>query len=158
MKMIFTSKVSGEKKEIKDGSYHIVKAQAGEQYNLVDEMTGLLPDGVEAARSGDDLIFRSKEEDTEVRIEGFWKECQPGKAQCTAVFNVMGGNGMVTETVLSQDHPILDAVIARQSDNVAGGIIWGGVAFGTGLAAIALAAGGGRSASYKSNEEDLLTV
>lgn len=38
-----------------------------------------MPDGVEADRSGDDLILRKKEEDTEVRIEGFWKNASLGK-------------------------------------------------------------------------------
>lgn len=79
MKMIFTGKVSGEKTVLAAGARHTVKAQAGERYGLVDEVTGLVPDGVEADRSGDDLILRKKEDDTEVRIEGFWEECQPGK-------------------------------------------------------------------------------
>ncbi|HDQ6871752.1 TPA: hypothetical protein QBG20_005577, partial [Escherichia coli O128:H2] len=54
MKMIFTGKVSGEKTVLTAGARHTVKAQAGEQYGLVDEVTGLVPDGVEADRSGDD--------------------------------------------------------------------------------------------------------
>ncbi|STO19689.1 RTX family exoprotein A [Escherichia coli] len=73
MKMIFTGKVSGEKTVLAAGARHTVKAQAGEQYGLVDEVTGLVPDGVEADRSGDDLILRKKEDSTEVRIEGFGK-------------------------------------------------------------------------------------
>ncbi|MBC6573325.1 hypothetical protein GW736_26135, partial [Escherichia coli] len=88
MNMIFTGKVSGEKTALTAGGRHTVKAVPGEQYGLVDEATGLVPAGVEADRSGDDLILRNKEEDTEVRIEGFWEECQPGEMQCSAVFNV----------------------------------------------------------------------
>ncbi len=151
MKMIFTGKVSGEKTVLAAGARHTVKAQAGEQYGLVDEVTGLVPDGVEADRSGDDLILRKKEDSTEVRIEGFWEKCQPGETQCTAVFNVVGENGQVTEAVLTQDGPLLENFTAGQSGTLAGGInngiIWGGIAFGTGLAAIALAAGGGGGSS-----------
>lgn len=131
MKMIFTGKVSGEKTVLAAGARHTVKAQAGEQYGLVDEVTGLVPDGVEADRSGDDLILRKKEDSTEVRIEGFWEECQPGETQCTAVFNVVGENGQVTEAVLTQDGPVLENFTAGQSGTLAGGInngiIWGGL-------------------------------
>ncbi|MGT3146979.1 GA-like domain-containing protein [Escherichia coli] len=159
MKMIFTGKVSGEKTVLTAGARHTVKAQAGEQYGLVDEVTGLVPDGVEADRSGDDLILRKKEDDTEIRIEGFWEECQPGETQCTAVFNVVGENGQVTEAVLTQDGPVLENFTAGQSGTLAeginNGIIWGGIAFGAGLAAIALAAGGGGGSSrYKRATED----
>ncbi|MGX6270401.1 GA-like domain-containing protein, partial [Escherichia coli] len=151
MKMIFTGKVSGEKTILAVGARHTVKAQAGEQYGLVDEVTGLVPDGVEADRSGDDLILRKKEDDTEIRIEGFWEECQPGETQCTAVFNVVGENGQVTEAVLTQDGPVLENFTAGQSgtlvEGINNGIIWGGIAFGAGLAAIALAAGGGGGSS-----------
>ncbi|HCQ0025691.1 GA-like domain-containing protein [Escherichia coli] len=160
MKMIFTGKVSGEKTVLAAGARHTVKAQAGEQYGLVDEVTGLVPDGVEADRSGDDLILRKKEDSTEVRIEGFWEECQPGETQCTAVFNVVGENGQVTEAVLTQDGPVLENFTAGQSGTLAGGInngiIWGGIAFGAGLAAIALAAGGGGGSSRhkRTAEED----
>ncbi|ENF3631586.1 hypothetical protein SFH25_004909, partial [Escherichia coli] len=115
MKMIFTGKVSGEKTVLTVGGRHTVKAQPGEQYGLIDEVTGLVPDGVEADRSGDDLILRKKEEDTEVRIEGFWEECQPGETQCTAVFNIVGEDGQVTEAVLTQDGPVLDDITAGQS-------------------------------------------
>ncbi len=160
MKMIFTGKVSGEKTVLVAGARHTVKAQAGEQYGLIDEVTGLVPDGVEADRSGDDLILRKKEDSTEVRIEGFWEECQPGETQCTAVFNVVGENGQVTEAVLTQDGPVLENFTAGQSGTLAGGInngiIWGGIAFGAGLAAIALAAGGGGGSSRhkRTAEED----
>lgn len=130
MKMIFTGKVSGEKTVLTAGARHTVKAQAGEQYGLVDEVTGLVPDGVEADRSGDDLILRKKEDDTEIRIEGFWEECQPGETQCTAVFNVVGENGQVTEAVLTQDGPVLENFTAGQSgtlvEGINNGIIWGG--------------------------------
>ncbi|EOW8799789.1 hypothetical protein OHC87_18120 [Escherichia coli] len=131
MKMIFTGKVSGEKTVLTAGARHTVKAQAGEQYGLVDEVTGLVPDGVEADRSGDDLILRKKEDDTEIRIEGFWEECQPGETQCTAVFNVVGENGQVTEAVLTQDGPVLENFTAGQSgtlvEGINNGIIWGGL-------------------------------
>lgn len=94
-------------------------------------MTGLVPDGVEADRSGDDLILRKKEDDTEIRIEGFWEECQPGETQCTAVFNVVGENGQVTEAVLTQDGPVLENFTAGQSgtlvEGINNGIIWGGL-------------------------------
>ncbi|EEY5417302.1 hypothetical protein ABEJ54_005164, partial [Escherichia coli] len=152
-------KVSGEKTVLTAGARHTVKAQAGEQYGLVDEVTGLVPDGVEADRSGDDLILRKKEDDTEIRIEGFWEECQPGETQCTAVFNVVGENGQVTEAVLTQDGPVLENFTAGQSgtlvEGINNGIIWGGIAFGAGLAAIALAAGGGGGSSrHKRATED----
>ncbi|GDN69026.1 hypothetical protein BvCmsKSP091_00515 [Escherichia coli] len=151
MKMIFTGKVSGEKTVLAAGARHTVKAQAGEQYGLVDEVTGLVPDGVEADRTGDDLILRKKEDDTEIRIEGFWEKCQPGETQCTAVFNVVGENGQVTEAVLTQDGPVLENFTAGQSgtlaEGISNGIIWGGIAFGAGLAAIALLAGGGGGSS-----------
>ncbi|EOQ1132857.1 hypothetical protein AZS06_RS26845, partial [Escherichia coli] len=149
----------GEKTVLTAGARHTVKAQAGEQYGLVDEVTGLVPDGVEADRSGDDLILRKKEDDTEIRIEGFWEECQPGETQCTAVFNVVGENGQVTEAVLTQDGPVLENFTAGQSgtlvEGINNGIIWGGIAFGAGLAAIALAAGGGGGSSrHKRATED----
>ncbi len=151
MKMIFTGKVSGEKTVLAAGARHTVKAQVGEQYGLVDEVTGLVPDGVEADRTGDDLILRKKEDDTEIRIEGFWEKCQPGETQCTAVFNVVGENGQVTEAVLTQDGPVLENFTAGQSgtlaEGISNGIIWGGIAFGAGLAAIALLAGGGGGSS-----------
>ncbi len=161
--MIFTGKVSGEKTVLTAGGRHTVKAQPGEQYGLIDEVTGLVPDGVEADRSGDDLILRKKEEDTEVRIEGFWEECQPGEAQCTAVFNIVGEDGQVTEAVLTQDGPVLDDITAGQSgtlsDDDRGGFIWlGGLAFGGGLAAMALAAGGGGSKHRHENDESDTTA
>ncbi|MBB7703425.1 RTX toxin, partial [Escherichia coli] len=163
MKMIFTGKVSGEKTVLTAGGRHTVKAQPGEQYGLIDEVTGLVPDGVEADRSGDDLILRKKEEDTEVRIEGFWEECQPGETQCTAVFNIVGEDGQVTEAVLTQDGPLLDDITAGQSgtlsDDDRGGFIWlGGLAFGGGLAAMALAAGGGGSKHRHENDDSDTTA
>ena len=163
MKMIFTGKVSGEKTVLTVGGRHTVKAQPGEQYGLIDEVTGLVPDGVEADRSGDDLILRKKEEDTEVRIEGFWEECQPGETQCTAVFNIVGEDGQVTEAVLTQDGPVLDDITAGQSgtlsDDDRGGFIWlGGLAFGGGLAAMALAAGGGGSKHRHENDDSDTTA
>ncbi|EFN2404153.1 RTX toxin [Escherichia coli] len=163
MKMIFTGKVSGEKIVLTVGGRHTVKAQPGEQYGLIDEVTGLVPDGVEADRSGDDLILRKKEEDTEVRIEGFWEECQPGETQCTAVFNIVGEDGQVTEAVLTQDGPVLDDITAGQSgtlsDDDRGGFIWlGGLAFGGGLAAMALAAGGGGSKHRHENDDSDTTA
>ncbi|EOD0334082.1 hypothetical protein ACJEAL_004353, partial [Escherichia coli] len=98
-----------------------------------------------------DLILRKKEDDTEIRIEGFWEKCQPGETQCTAVFNVVGENGQVTEAVLTQDGPVLENFTAGQSgtlaEGISNGIIWGGIAFGAGLAAIALLAGGGGGSS-----------
>ncbi|HFS2213824.1 TPA: hypothetical protein ACHXA4_004962, partial [Escherichia coli] len=67
------------------------------------------------------------------------------------VFNVVGENGQVTEAVLTQDGPVLENFTAGQSGTLAeginNGIIWGGIAFGAGLAAIALAAGGGGGSS-----------
>ncbi len=161
--MIFTGKVSGEKTVLTVGGRHTVKAQPGEQYGLIDEVTGLVPDGVEADRSGDDLILRKKEEDTEVRIEGFWEECQPGETQCTAVFNIVGEDGQVTEAVLTQDGPVLDDITAGQSgtlsDDDRGGFIWlGGLAFGGGLAAMALAAGGGGSKHRHENDDSDTTA
>ncbi|ELF2624784.1 RTX toxin, partial [Escherichia coli] len=163
MKMIFTGKVSGEKTVLAAGARHTVKAQAGERYGLVDEVTGLVLDGVEADRSGDDLILRKKEDDTEVRIEGFWEECQPGETQCTAVFNIVGEDGQVTEAVLTQDGPVLDDITAGQSgtlsDDDRGGFIWlGGLAFGGGLAAMALAAGGGGSKHRHENDDSDTTA
>lgn len=163
MKMIFTGKVSGEKTVLAAGARHTVKAQAGERYGLVDEVTGLVPDGVEADRSGDDLILRKKEDDTEIRIEGFWEECQPGETQCTAVFNVVGENGQVTEAVLTQDGPVLENFTAGQSgtlsDDERGGFIWlGGLVFGGGLAAMALAAGGGGSKHRHENDDSDTTA
>ncbi|MFY4359532.1 beta strand repeat-containing protein [Escherichia coli] len=163
MKMIFTGKVSGEKTVLTAGDRHTVKAQPGEQYGLIDEVTGLVPDGVEADRSGDDLILRKKEENTEVRIEGFWEECQPGETQCTAVFNIVGEDGQVTEAVLTQDGPVLDDITAGQSgtlsDDDRGGFIWlGGLAFGGGLAAMALAAGGGGSKHRHENDDSDTTA
>ncbi|WP_240757858.1 Ig-like domain-containing protein [Escherichia coli] len=163
MKMIFTGKVSGEKTVLTAGGRHTVKAQPGEQYGLIDEVTGLVPDGVEADRSGDDLILRKKEENTEVRIEGFWEECQPGETQCTAVFNIVGEDGQVTEAVLTQDGPVLDDITAGQSgtlsDDDRGGFIWlGGLAFGGGLAAMALAAGGGGSKHRHENDDSDTTA
>ncbi|CAD5739563.1 beta strand repeat-containing protein [Escherichia coli] len=163
MKMIFTGKVSGEKTVLTTGGRHTVKAQPGEQYGLIDEVTGLVPDGVEADRSGDDLILRKKEENTEVRIEGFWEECQPGETQCTAVFNIVGEDGQVTEAVLTQDGPVLDDITAGQSgtlsDDDRGGFIWlGGLAFGGGLAAMALAAGGGGSKHRHENDDSDTTA
>ncbi|ENT6556355.1 hypothetical protein ACFD8V_004424, partial [Escherichia coli] len=90
-------------------------------------------------------------DDTEIRIEGFWEKCQPGETQCTAVFNVVGENGQVTEAVLTQDGPVLENFTAGQSgtlaEGISNGIIWGGIAFGAGLAAIALLAGGGGGSS-----------
>ncbi|MEN1355056.1 hypothetical protein AAIH28_33045 [Pseudomonas aeruginosa] len=72
--------------------------------------------------------MRKKEDDTEVRIEGFWEECQPGETQCTAVFNIVGEDGQVTEAVLTQDGPVLDDITAGQSgtlsDDDRGGFIW----------------------------------
>ncbi|OKB81525.1 hypothetical protein BMT51_23710 [Escherichia coli] len=163
MKMIFTGKVSGEKTVLTAGARHTVKAQAGEQYGLVDEVTGLVPDGVEADRSGDDLILRKKEDDTEIRIEGFWEECQPSETQCTAVFNVVGENGQVTEAVLTQDGPVLENFTAGQSgtlsDDDRGGFIWlGGLAFGGGLAAMALAAGGGGGSKHRHENHEADTT
>ncbi|WP_322407792.1 GA-like domain-containing protein, partial [Escherichia coli] len=81
------------------------------------------------------------------------------ETQCTAVFNVVGENGQVTEAVLTQDGPVLENFTAGQSGTLAeginNGIIWGGIAFGAGLAAIALAAGGGGGSSrHKRATED----
>ncbi|MCF4024439.1 RTX toxin, partial [Escherichia coli] len=111
----------------------------------------------------DDLILRKKEDDTEIRIEGFWEECQPGETQCTAVFNVVGENGQVTEAVLTQDGPVLENFTAGQSgtlsDDDRGGFIWlGGLAFGGGLAAMALAAGGGGGSKHRHENHEADTT
>nr|WP_247165881.1 hypothetical protein [Escherichia coli] len=71
----------------------------------------------------------------------------------------MGENGQVTEAVLTQDGPVLENFTAGQSgtlvEGINNGIIWGGIAFGAGLAAIALAAGGGGGSSrHKRATED----
>ncbi|MBZ8377633.1 hypothetical protein H5Q51_26840, partial [Escherichia coli] len=109
------------------------------------------------------LILRKKEDDTEIRIEGFWEECQPGETQCTAVFNVVGENGQVTEAVLTQDGPVLENFTAGQSgtlsDDDRGGFIWlGGLAFGGGLAAMALAAGGGGGSKHRHENHEADTT
>ncbi len=54
----------------------------------------------------------------------------PGETQCTAVFNVVGENGQVTEAVLTQDGPVLENFTAGQSgtlaEGISNGIIWAG--------------------------------
>ena len=73
------------------------------------------------------------------------------ETQCTAVFNIVGEDGQVTEAVLTQDGPVLDDITAGQSgtlsvDDDRMAVLYGwAVPDRWGLAAMALAAGGGGS-------------
>ncbi|OBX04221.1 hypothetical protein QV06_07630 [Gallibacterium genomosp. 3] len=90
MALILIAKKSGKKvnlsKVANNGKYTEL-AVPGEEYYLIDTVTGKTPEDVKVTRSGDDLIIRSEKEHMEVIIDEFWHECTPND-QCYALFDV----------------------------------------------------------------------
>ncbi|WP_435300953.1 GA-like domain-containing protein, partial [Escherichia coli] len=133
MKIIFLEHRSGKEINLKRNSRKIIKAEPGEKYSLIDSSTGLAPKDLEISRSKNDLVLKSKKQHIEIIVEGFWAHCQPGEQQCFATFDLLDENGLPIQTIITQDGPILEHVLAGQTgtlaENSKAGLIWaiGGV-------------------------------
>lgn len=87
-----------------------IQAQPNVRYKFVDDLSGKTPEDAEAHRQGKDLIIVSKENDAVAVVENFWSECAPGN-QCYAVVDLPNAMG---ETVITQDGPVIDSLLAGQ--------------------------------------------
>ena len=87
-----------------------IQAQPNVRYKFVDDVSGKTPEDAEAHRQGNDLIIVSKENDAVAVVENFWSECAPGN-QCYAVVDLPNAMG---ETVITQDGPVIDSLLAGQ--------------------------------------------
>ena len=87
-----------------------IQAQPNVHYKFVDDVSGKTPEDAEAHRQGNDLIIVSKENDAVAIVENFWSECAPGN-QCYAVVDLPNAMG---ETVITQDGPVIDSLLAGQ--------------------------------------------
>lgn len=151
MSLIFTAKKANSRTPVKSHQKYEVIAQAGEEYNLIDSLTGKTPVDIKATRKGDDLILRSDSEDVEVVIKDFWKECTQ-ENQCYAVLDVPAtpdaAEGVVTIT--QSEHELAGLISGEvgtlPEDRFSSPLVWW-VLGGLGVIGIAAAAGGGGGGS-----------
>ncbi|EIW5406702.1 RTX toxin, partial [Escherichia coli] len=130
MNIILSEKNSGEIVKLKSNAKQVIKAKPGEVYQLIDSETELSPLDIKAQRKADDLILSSKEQNIEVVIKEFWEECQPGEEQCYATLNLLDQNGVMGQTTITQDGPVLDHLVAGETgtlsdnDDAIGAFLW----------------------------------
>ncbi|WP_052125227.1 hypothetical protein [Gallibacterium anatis] len=76
----------------KNGVYQ-EKATPGEEYRVIDSVTGKTPADIKVSRIGHKLIIKSEKENIEVIIDEFWGECTPAQ-QCYAIFDTASSEGV----------------------------------------------------------------
>ncbi|WP_052122902.1 hypothetical protein [Gallibacterium anatis] len=154
MSLILIKAKSGQRidlsKVAKKGKY-VELAVAGEEYHVIDSVTGKTPSDIKVSRSGDDLIITSEKENIEVIIDEFWGECTSDQ-QCYAIFDTASSEGAYKgDIIVTQvDHEISAFTAGSAEPNLVtslaeGQVIspWYYAAGAAVLGGIALAAGGG---------------
>ncbi|MEH8047897.1 hypothetical protein [Gallibacterium anatis] len=154
MALIFTAKHANSRTALKAAQHYQVTAKVGEEYNLIDSVTGKTPEDIKVARRGNDLILRSDKEDVEVVIKDFWGVCSEDN-QCYAKLDVP-----VTETtpdgevIITQVDHELEGLVAGEVGTIEddrGGMLFWWILGGIGAAGAIAAGSGGGSGSGNNN-------
>ena len=155
MALIFTAKHANSRTALKAAQHYQVTAKVGEEYNLIDSVTGKTPEDIKVARRGNDLILRSDKEDVEVVIKDFWGVCSEDN-QCYAKLDVPATETTPAgEVIITQVDHELEGLIAGEVGTLEddrGGMLFWWILGGIGAAgAIAAGSGGGSGGSSSSN-------
>lgn len=149
MSIVLTKEIAQENIIVHAGSHNtIIQAVPKENYNLINQDTGLTPADIKAKRQGNDLILKSDTLDVKVTIKDFWEECYAGSNQCFAKLDVVNELGELGEVVITQTGPELQYLLAGQVGTLAETTLvafpWWGVGI-AGLGTAALVSGGSKS-------------
>ncbi|MFU2131117.1 hypothetical protein ACLRAC_01540 [Gallibacterium anatis] len=155
MALIFTAKHANSRTALKAAQHYQVTAKVGEEYNLIDSVTGKTPEDIKVARRGNDLILRSDKEDVEVVIKDFWGVCSEDN-QCYAKLDVPATETTPAgEVIITQVDHELEGLIAGEVGTIEddrGGMLFWWILGGIGAAgAIAAGSGGGSGGGSGSN-------
>ncbi|KGQ44813.1 hypothetical protein, partial [Gallibacterium anatis] len=155
MALIFTAKHANSRTALKAAQHYQVTAKVGEEYNLIDSVTGKTPEDIKVARRGNDLILRSDKEDVEVVIKDFWGVCSEDN-QCYAKLDVPATETTPAgEVIITQVDHELEGLIAGEVGTIEddrGGMLFWWILGGIGAAgAIAAGSGGGSGGGSSSN-------
>lgn len=155
MALIFTAKHANSRTALKAAQHYQVTAKVGEEYNLIDSVTGKTPEDIKVARRGNDLILRSDKEDVEVVIKDFWGVCSEGN-QCYAKLDVPATETTPAgEVIITQVDHELEGLVAGEVGTIEddrGGMLFWWILGGIGAAgAIAAGSGGGSGGGSSSN-------
>lgn len=155
MALIFTAKHANSRTALKAAQHYQVTAKVGEEYNLIDSVTGKTPEDIKVARRGNDLILRSDKEDVEVVIKDFWGVCSEDN-QCYAKLDVPATETTPAgEVIITQVDHELEGLIAGEVGTLEddrGGMLFWWILGGIGAAgAIAAGSGGGSGGGSSSN-------
>ena len=159
---------TGKKYSLEKGGKYKFNAVSKETYELIATDGKVLLNETSAQRKGNDLVLASKDEDIEVTIEGFWKECKAPEDnadadnsddRCFAVLNTLDANAQPGVVTITQNGPILSDLTAGQvgtledCNNGIGAIFWLGAA-GLLAGAVALGAGGSGGGGGRGDTDD----
>ncbi len=159
---------TGKKYSLEKGGKYKFNAVSKETYELIATDGKVLLNETSAQRKGNDLVLASKDEDIEVTIEGFWKECKAPEDnadadnsddRCFAVLNTLDANAQPGVVTITQNGPILSDLTAGQvgtledCNNGLGAIFWLGAA-GLLAGAVALGAGGSGGGGGRGDTDD----
>ena len=155
MALIFTAKHANSRTALKAAQHYQVTAKVGEEYNLIDSVTGKTPEDIKVARRGNDLILRSDKEDVEVVIKDFWGVCSEDN-QCYAKLDVPATETTPAgEVIITQVDHELEGLVAGEVGTIEddrGGMLFWWILGGIGAAgAIAAGSGGGSGGGSSSN-------
>lgn len=155
MALIFTAKHANFRTALKAAQHYQVTAKVGEEYNLIDSVTGKTPEDIKVARRGNDLILRSDKEDVEVVIKDFWGVCSEDN-QCYAKLDVPATETTPAgEVIITQVDHELEGLVAGEVGTIEddrGGMLFWWILGGIGAAgAIAAGSGGGSGGGSSSN-------
>ncbi|WP_230587738.1 hypothetical protein [Gallibacterium anatis] len=154
MALIFTAKHANSRTALKAAQHYQVTAKVGEEYNLIDSVTGKTPEDIKVARRGNDLILRSDKEDVEVVIKDFWGVCSEGN-QCYAKLDVPATETTPAgEVIITQVDHELEGLVAGEVGTIEddrGGMLFWWILGGIGAAGAIAAGSGGGSGSGNNN-------
>ena len=155
MALNFTAKHANSRTALKAAQHYQVTAKVGEEYNLIDSVTGKTPEDIKVARRGNDLILRSDKEDVEVVIKDFWGVCSEDN-QCYAKLDVPATETTPAgEVIITQVDHELEGLVAGEVGTIEddrGGMLFWWILGGIGAAgAIAAGSGGGSGGGLSSN-------
>ncbi|OBW90990.1 hypothetical protein [Gallibacterium salpingitidis] len=141
-------KIKKTKITIKPGKTHVENAVPGETYQLVDPKTGKTPEHIKTSRNGYDLVLHNEQDNSEVIIKDFWKNCTE-EQQCFAALDVPASEGVEAgQVIITQVDHELTAFTAGEVGTISeshAGLWWslGGLAgLGTLLGGLSLGGGG----------------
>lgn len=154
MALIFTAKHANSRTALKAAQHYQVTARVGEEYNLIDSVTGKTPEDIKVARRGNDLILRSDKEDVEVVIKDFWGVCSEDN-QCYAKLDVPATETTPAgEVIITQVDHELEGLVAGEVGTIEddrGGMLFLWILGGIGAAGAIAAGSGGGSGSGNNN-------